>query len=98
MQQVIIVECFVPKVIMVVTFMTKIPVMVLMFLLVHVLCNVAHLLGCFINLLLNLKKPKHLLFALFNLFMDIFEVVDLMIELIILWYRANSHPLLAPCL
>jgi hypothetical protein len=75
----------VPKVIMVVTLMSKVPVVLLMFLLVSALHNFAHLLSCIINLLLEFREPKHLIFALFNLLVDGFEVVDLPIELIVLW-------------
>jgi hypothetical protein len=81
----------VPKVIMVVTLMSKIHVMVLTFLLVGVLRNVAHLLNCFINLLLELKKLKNLHLAFFNLLMDNFEIVGLLIEINISWYRASRQ-------
>jgi hypothetical protein len=83
---------------MVVTLMLKVPVVVLTFLLVGVLRNVVHLLDCIINLLLKPREAKHLLFALFNLLVDGFKVVDLLIELIVSWYRTDSLPLLTPCL
>jgi hypothetical protein len=73
------------KVVMVVTLMPKVPAVLLMFLLVSALRNFAHLLSCIINILLEFREPKHLVFALFNLLVDGFEVVDLPIELIISW-------------
>jgi hypothetical protein len=96
--KIIMVVGFMSKVIMIVTLMSKVPIMVLVLLLICVMCDDAHLISCLINLLLNLKELKHLLFALFNLLVDGFEVVDLPIELIILWCRADSLPLLVLCL
>jgi hypothetical protein len=84
------------KVVMIVTLMLKVPIAVLVFLLTNVMRNIAHLLGCFINLFLELRKPKHLFFVIFDLLVDGFEVVDLLIELI-LWCRVDNLPLLVPC-
>jgi hypothetical protein len=72
-------------------------IVVLVFLLISVLCNVVHLLGCFINMLLKLRKSKHLLFQLFNLLVDGFKVGNLLIKLIILWCRVDNIPLLVLC-
>jgi hypothetical protein len=88
---------FMPKVVMIVTLMLKVSIAVLVFLFISVMRNIAHLLGCFINPFLELRKLKHLFFALFDLVVDGFEVVDLMIELVILWYRVDNLPLLLPC-
>ena len=48
--------------------------------------DVMHLFSCFIDLLLKLKKTKHLFLALLHLLMDFFEVVDLMIKFIVLQF------------
>jgi hypothetical protein len=50
--------------------MSKINMVVTLMLMASVLHNVMHLLSCFINLVLKLRKLKHLLFALFNLLVD----------------------------
>jgi hypothetical protein len=47
--------------------------------LLSILCDMSHLLGCFINLLLELSQPKHLLPSLFHLLMYSFEVADLLV-------------------
>jgi hypothetical protein len=52
------------------------PMVILVLLLISVLCNIMHLLGCFIDLVLEFRKVKHFLLALFNLLMDGFEVAD----------------------
>ena len=70
------------KVVMIVTIMILVPVVVHVF----VLFDVAHLFSCFVNLFLKLRKTKHLLPALLQLLVDCFEVVDLLIELLVLWF------------
>jgi hypothetical protein len=59
--------------------------------------NVLHFFSCLINLLLQLRKPKHLFFFLFHLLMDGFVLVDLMVQLVILWGWTYDFPFLASC-
>jgi hypothetical protein len=81
------------KIVMVEALVILVPVVVV------VLCfNVAHFFSCFVNLLLKLKKMKHLLSALLQLLVDCFEVVDLLIQLLVLWFWVDSLPLLVSCL
>jgi hypothetical protein len=76
----------------------KIPLMVLLFWLLNLLCNVTHLFGCSVNLLLELGKPNHLLFTLLHLMLNGFKVVDLLIKIFVLWWRADDHYFIASCL
>jgi hypothetical protein len=48
--------------------------------------NIAHLFSCFVNLFLKLRKTKHLLPVLLHLLVDYFEVIDLLIKLLIMWF------------
>jgi hypothetical protein len=59
--------------------------------------NVAHLFSCFINPFLKLKNTKHLLPALLQLLVDCFEVIDMSIKLLVLWFPADSLPISIPC-
>jgi hypothetical protein len=70
------------KVVLVMTLMILVLVVVLIF--VHF--DVVHLFSCFIDLLLKLRKTKHLLLALLHLLMDCFEVVDLTIKFLVLQF------------
>jgi hypothetical protein len=44
-----------------------------------ILCDMSHFLDCFVNLLLQLSQPKHLLPSLFYMLMYSFQVADLLI-------------------
>jgi hypothetical protein len=44
-----------------------------------ILGKVAHFLGGFINLLLEISEPKHLLSLLLDLLMDSFEIPDFLV-------------------
>jgi hypothetical protein len=90
-------KCFMAKVIKIVTLMSKVTMIVLIVLLLSILRNVAHLLICVINLLLKLRKSKHLLLLLHDLPANSFEVVDFSIKFIISRFHVGSLPLLAPC-
>jgi hypothetical protein len=59
--------------------------------------NVSHFFSCFVNIFLEFRKTKHLLHTLLQLLVDCFEVVDLLIKLLILWFWAYSLPLLVSC-
>jgi hypothetical protein len=48
-----------------------------------VLFDVAHLFGCFIDLLLELRETNHFLLVLLDLLMGHFKVVDFLIKLIL---------------
>jgi hypothetical protein len=79
--------------------MTKIVLVEALVILVHVVVlvlrfNVVHFFICFVNLFLKLRKMKHLLLALLQLLVDCFEVVDLLIELLVLWFWVDRLPLL----
>jgi hypothetical protein len=72
-------------------FMTKIVMVEALVILVLVVVlvlhfNVAHIFGCFINLFLKFRRMKHLLPALLQLLVDCFNVVDLLIEFLVLWF------------
>jgi hypothetical protein len=69
--------------------MSLILTIVLLFWLLNLLCHVAHLFICFINLLLKMGKSKHLLFVFLNM-LDSFEVVDLLVELFVLWWGSTT--------
>jgi hypothetical protein len=60
--------------------------------------NVAHFFSCFVNLFFKLIKTKHLLPALLQLLVDCFEIVDLLVKLLVLWFWADSLPFLVSCL
>jgi hypothetical protein len=47
--------------------------------LLSTMCNMSHLLGYFINLLLELSQPKHLLPFLFHMLMNSFQVADFLV-------------------
>lgn len=70
--------------------MPKVPLIVLLFWLLNLLRYVAHLLWCFINLLLELRDLKHLFFTLFDLLVKSFEIPDLLIELVLTILRWGS--------
>jgi hypothetical protein len=58
-------------------FLTKLPVLGPSVLVI--LGKVAHFLGGFINLLLEISEPKHLLSLLLDLLMDSFEIPDFLV-------------------
>jgi hypothetical protein len=65
------VKLVIPYVIIVGAFLTKVSLLWPMPLF-SVLCDVSHLFGCFINLLLKLSQPKHLLPYFLDLLMNSF--------------------------
>jgi hypothetical protein len=83
------VDWFMTKSVLVEALVILVPVVVL-----ALRFNVAHFLICFINLYLKFRKTKHLLPMLLQLLVDCFEVVDLLIELLVLWFWVDSLPLL----
>jgi hypothetical protein len=91
----IIVEGFIPKVIMSVTLMPKVSAMVLVLLLICAPCDVAQLLDQSAS---EAQRAESSSLLFFNLLHDGFEVVDLPIKHTILWCRADGLPLLVPCL
>jgi hypothetical protein len=69
------------KVVMVMTLMILVLVV-----LVFACLYIAHLFSCFIDLLLKFGETKHLLPTLLHLLMNCFEVVDLTIKFLALWF------------
>jgi hypothetical protein len=61
-----------------------------------ILGEVTHFFGGFINLLLEIGEPKHLLSLLLDMLMDSFEIPDCLVQFLLLRCRASSLPLLAP--
>jgi hypothetical protein len=75
---VIMVKIIVPHIIMAVPLLAMISLLWLMPLL-SIMCNMSHLLGCFISFLLELSQLKHLLPSLFHMLMYSFQVADLLV-------------------
>jgi hypothetical protein len=61
-------------------FQTKAIMFLVLVVLVVMRFDVAHPFGCFVDLLLELREPKHCLLARLDLLMCHFEVVDLLIK------------------
>jgi hypothetical protein len=55
-----------------------------------------HFLGSFVNLLLKVGQPSHLLFFPLHLLVNDFEVPDLLVQLLLLKCWTGGFPLLAP--
>jgi hypothetical protein len=72
------VKIIIPHIIVDGTLLTKVSLLWFMPLL-GILCDLSHFLGCFVNLLLQLRQPKHLLPSLFNLLMYGLQVADLLV-------------------
>jgi hypothetical protein len=69
-EKIIVVETFVPKFVVIVVLIPKVPMLILVLWLLHVLGNVTHLFSGFINMSLKLGEPKHLLFVFLHLMTD----------------------------
>jgi hypothetical protein len=80
-EEVLEVDWFMTKIVLVEALAVLVPVVVLV-----LRFNVVHFFNCFVNLFLKLRKTKHLLPALLQLLVDCFEVIDLLIELLVLWF------------
>jgi hypothetical protein len=63
----------------------------------QLLWYVTHFLLCFVNWLLQLRNLKHLLFALLNLLLNSFEILNLLVKIvqIIPWWGVDCLSLLA---
>jgi hypothetical protein len=78
--------------------MPKVSLVLPILLVLSIMRNVSHLFSCFVNLLLQFGPSKHFFFSFLHLLMDGFEVVDILIQLIILWGWAVSFSFLASSL
>jgi hypothetical protein len=54
--------------------------------------NVVHFFSCFVNLFLKLQKKKHLILMLLQLLVDCFDIVDLLVKLLVLWFWVDNLP------
>jgi hypothetical protein len=75
----------------------KVVMFLVLVVLVFVRFDVAHVFGCFVDLLLELRETKHILLVHLDLVMDHFKVVDLVIKLLFSWLCTIGLPLLVPC-
>jgi hypothetical protein len=72
------VKIIIPHVIIARALLAKVSLLCFIHLL-SILCDMSHFIGCFINLLLELSQPNHLLPSLFLLLMYSFQVADLLV-------------------
>jgi hypothetical protein len=94
-RNIVIVKRFVPHVFVVGALLPKVSLVLLILLVLSIMRDVLHLFSCFINLLLQLRQPKHFFSSFFYLLVYSFKVADLLIQVLILWAWTGSLPFLA---
>jgi hypothetical protein len=87
-------KVIVPFIIIDWAFLTKLPVLGPLVLVI--LIKVTHLFGSFIDLSLKVGEPKHLFPLSLHLSMNSLQVPDLLVQHLLLRYWASSLSLLAP--
>jgi hypothetical protein len=87
------VEIIIPNVIIIGIVLAKL--CALRSLVLVILGEMTHFLGCFVDLPLKISKTKHLLLLPLDLLMNGFEIPDLLVQLFLLRRRTCSLPFLA---
>jgi hypothetical protein len=78
------VKSFIPHVFMVGAFLPKVSLVLPILLVLSIMCDVSHLFSCFVNLLLQLRQPKHFFSLLFS------TCWCMASRLLISWSRSSS--------